>query len=74
MIDKGFLKNAYINESTREVVLPSSILTATNASQSGANMSATEIQTRVVACPCCGANNTVSGTLGECEYGGAPLK
>ncbi len=75
MIDKGFLKNAYINENTREVVLPSAAPANTNVGQvtSGAAPTTT-VQTRVVACPCCGANNTVSGTLGECEYCGSPLK
>lgn len=75
MIDKGFLKNAYINENTREVVLPSAAPANTNVGQPTTNMGTpTAVQTRVVACPCCGANNTVSGTLGECEYCGTPLK
>lgn len=75
MIDKGFLKNAYINENTREVVLPSAAPANANASQSTTSAApTTTVQTRVVACPCCGANNTVSGTLGECEYCGSPLK
>ena len=75
MIDKGFLKNAYINENTREVVLPSAAPANTNVGQPTTNMGTpTAVQTRVVACPCCGANNTVSGTLGECKYCGTPLK
>ena len=74
MIDKGFLKNAYINENTREVVLPSAAPANTNVGQPTNTGTPTAVQTRVVACPCCGANNTVSGTLGECEYCGTPLK
>ena len=74
MIDKGFLKNAYINENTREVVLPSVAPANTNVGQPTNTGTPTAVQTRVVACPCCGANNTVSGTLGECEYCGTPLK
>ena len=74
MIDKGYLKNAYINESTREVVLPSAAPTNNNVGQPTTGSAPTAVQTRVVACPCCGANNTVSGTLGECEYCGSPLK
>ena len=74
MIDKGFLKNAYINENTREVVLPSAAPANTNVGQPTNTGAPTAVQTRVVACPCCGANNTVSGTLGECEYCGTPLK
>lgn len=74
MIDKGYLKNAYINESTREVVLPSAAPANNNVGQPTTGAAPTAVQTRVVACPCCGANNTVSGTLGECEYCGTPLK
>ena len=74
MIDKGFLKNAYINENTREVVLPSVAPTSASAGQPIGGGAPTTAQTRVVACPCCGANNTISGTLGECEYCGTPLK
>ena len=71
MIDKGFLKNAYINENTREIVLASA--TTPNVNTTETTSTATNVQTRVVACPCCGANNTVSGNLGECEYCGSPL-
>ncbi len=76
MIDKGFLKNAYINENTREVVLPSATPTNANANvgQFTSGAASATVQTRVVACPCCGANNTISGALGECEYCGTPLK
>lgn len=73
MIDKGFLKNAYINENTREVVLASSAPANTNAGQPTGGATPAAVQTRVIACPCCGANNTVSGNLGECEYCGSPL-
>ena len=59
MIDKGFLKNAYINENTREVVLPSAAPANTNVGQPTTNMGTpTAVQTRVVACPCCGAKLT----------------
>lgn len=73
MIDKGFLKNAYINEGMREVVLPNS----TPASQHNVNATTTNaapVQSKIVACPCCGANNTIYGNIGECEYCGSPLK
>ena len=74
MIDKGFLKNAYINENTREVVLASAASSNVNVAQPTGGAAPTAVQTRVIACPCCGANNTVSGDLGECEYCGTPLK
>lgn len=73
MIEKGYLKNAYIDEGLREVVLPTSNL----ATQNTVNVAATNVasvQTKIVACPCCGANNTILGNMGECEYCGSPLK
>ena len=74
MIDKGFLKNAYINENTREVVLASAASSNVNVAQPTGGAAPAAVQTRVIACPCCGANNTVSGDIGECEYCGSPLK
>ena len=74
MIDRGFLKNAYINESTREVVLYSTIAANTTADDSAKASTPTAIRTRVIACPCCSATNTVSESIGECEYCGTPLK
>ncbi len=75
MIEKGYLKNAYIDEGMREVVLPSSApapqFTA-NATATPAN--AAPAQTKIVVCSCCGANNTIYGDMGECEYCGSPLK
>lgn len=73
MIDKGYLKNAYINESTREIVLTGTS-TNTESSVASAGNATASTQTRVIACPCCGANNTISGDIGECEYCGTPLK
>lgn len=79
MIDKGFLRNAYINENTRTVVLasdahaPASVAVNANMSPAVSAMAAA-MQPRVITCPCCGANNTVTGDLGECEYCGSPLK
>lgn len=73
MIDKGYLKNAYIDEGMREVVLPNSA----PAPQSNVNVAAANaapVQSKIVACPCCGANNTIYGDMGECEYCGSPLK
>lgn len=72
MIDKGFLKNAYINEGTREIVMQSPIPVAQYIVNPTAN--STPVQTKIVACSCCGANNTVVGDMGECEYCGSPLK
>lgn len=72
LINKGYLKNAYINEGAREVVLPSNDVQV--QTETSANVTSIGIATRVVACRCCGANNTISGEAGECEYCGSPLK
>lgn len=72
MIDKGFLKNAYIDEGAREIVLPNTVPTTQNTVSTTAN--AAPIQSKIVTCPCCGANNTVLGDMGECEYCGSPLQ
>ncbi len=68
LIDDGYFKNAYINESTREIVLAQPAA-ATNVNVGGG----VGVSTRIVSCPCCGANNTVMGAAGECEYCGSPL-
>lgn len=72
LIDDGYLKNAYIDEGNREVVLATPRAHA--EAQTQTTMGATETASaRVVACPCCGANNTIYGNIGECEYCGSPL-
>ena len=75
MIDQGYLRNAYINEGMRELVLPVNAPAPNRAyANPNPNANAAPVQTRVVACPCCGANNTIAGNLGECEYCGSPLQ
>ena len=79
MIDKGYLKNAYIDEGMRAVVLPNSgPAPQSNANTVSANAVSSNVvapaQSKIVACPCCGANNTIYGNMGECEYCGSPLK
>lgn len=74
MIKKGYLKNAYINESTREVVLPNSETSEMKNVNNSNKIQAEKIPTKIVACSCCGANNTIAGEQGECEYCGSPIK
>lgn len=74
MINKGYLKNAYINEGTREIVLPNANVQAQVDMMTSANNDSTNMTTRIVACSCCGANNTIAGDVGECEYCGSSLK
>ena len=70
MINKGYLKNAYINEGTREIILPNNNIQEQNGTVGN---DAANVATKIVACPCCGANNTIVGDMGECEYCGSPL-
>ena len=72
MINKGYFKDAYIDEGLRELVLPEKTPESQNTSTTDKTMNQNHV--KVVACSCCGANNTVYGTVGECEYCGAPLK
>lgn len=72
LISKGYLKNAYINEGTREIVLPDNNIQEQVGTTT--NTTANNVTTKIVACPCCGANNTIMGDMGECEYCGSPLK
>ena len=71
LIDKGYLKNAYINEGTRELVLPDTVCEQSEGALKAVTGNA---EVKTVACPCCGANNTVIGETGECEYCGSLLK
>ena len=70
IIDRGYLKNAYLNESTGEVVFNAPDTNVTSAGAAN-DMDKNE---RVVICPGCGAKNIVSGAVGECEFCGTPLK
>ena len=71
MIDLGYLVGAYINVSQREIVLAK----PASPNESGSTVSSsTPIQERIIACGSCGANNRVTGQLGECEYCGSHLQ
>lgn len=72
LIDDGYFKNAYIDEAAREIVLAQPSSVASNVNTYG-SADASAVPPRVVSCPCCGANNTVVGAMGECEYCGSPL-
>lgn len=73
LINDGYFKNAYIDESARQIVLAQPAPVNNYAYSGGAVPGAVNTAPRVVACPCCGANNTISGATGECEYCGSPL-
>lgn len=72
LINKGYLKNAYINEGTREIILSNGNTEKQNSVTAGDHADSTI--KKIVSCPCCGANNIITDELGECEYCGSPLK
>ena len=74
LINKEYLKNAYINESTREIILPSASADTPQHTVNNHNAAAEVPAAKVVSCSCCGANNTIYGDMSECEYCGSPLK
>ncbi|AET70549.1 hypothetical protein Desor_5160 [Desulfosporosinus orientis DSM 765] len=66
MINKNHFTDAYINESSGEILLPKPITNLTNLQSSSEKIS--------IVCKSCGANNTViAGRFSECEYCGSPL-
>lgn len=70
MIDKGYFSGAYINDGTRELVLPQ-VKQTENIVQSNYEE---PVETKVVTCKNCGANNTVIvGKTSECEFCGSPI-
>lgn len=90
LINKGELKKAYIDEGTGEIVLPEIKASLENHAceeNDGNNNQRGDLEqeerkadsfktagARVVTCNCCGANNTITGEIGECEYCGSPIQ
>lgn len=68
LIKKGYLKEMYIDENLRAVIVPEDKPFAPNAAGTA------QVQPKVVHCPNCGANSTIYGDIGECEYCGSPLQ
>lgn len=69
LIDKGILRNVYISEAKKEVVI-----SGNNVNEVSNNNVKVTAKPRVVTCTSCGANNTILGEIGECEYCGSPIK
>ena len=71
IIEHGHLGNAYLNEGTGEIII-------TGSDNKKAPKTSVENNTpkegRAIACPSCGANNTIFGDVGECEFCGSPIK
>lgn len=71
MISRGYFKDAYIDDASREVRL----LNKKSQEDIKTESNKQEQEKIVVACSGCGANNTIlKGTVGECEYCGTAIK
>ena len=71
MIDIGYLKDAYVHQSNREIILKQNEPVA--YTQTSINVQAST-QKIAVRCPGCGANNVVViGRVSECEHCETPI-
>ena len=68
LIKKGYLKDMYIDENLRAVIVSDGKPIAPNAAGTA------QVQAKVIHCPNCGANSTIYSDVGECEYCGSPLQ
>jgi len=73
MVNNGYLKDAYIHQGNREIILkqyePAPVAYAQTAV-----VEQSAPQTTVTRCPGCGANNVVAvNRVSECEYCGTPI-
>ncbi len=78
MIDKGYLKGAYIDDGAGELVVPERqqpvVVQAAPPLFAGTPVQPqAQMKKRVVQCSCCGANNVIEGDVGICEYCGSPI-
>lgn len=77
MIDKEYLKGAYIDEDKGELVLQERqqpVVQIAAPLFAGMPMQQKEQPKKwVIQCHCCGANNMISGDVGACEYCGSPI-
>jgi hypothetical protein len=75
MINDGHLKDAYIDEGARSIVLPDSFSYLEKVSSTPFQKTMNrEKAGRVVVCPSCGAKNVVYNKIVECEYCDTPLQ
>lgn len=73
MIEDGYFKGAYVNDYTKQFVLPSSI-NSDNVGFGKNVINQTRAVNKAIKCPNCGATcNVVVGAKNECEYCGTPL-
>ena len=73
MINIGYLRDAYIHQGNREIILKQNEPAPITYAQTVAPGQAAP-QTIATRCPGCGANNVVAiGRVSECEYCGTPI-
>ncbi len=71
MINIGYLKDAYIHQNNREIILKQQ---ETEIFNQGSYTEQTAPLAKSVRCPGCGANNVVTvGKISECEYCSTPI-
>lgn len=64
LINRGILKEAFLDENLNEIIFINHNKPITQSQD----------EKKIVICPCCGANNTILGSIGKCEYCDSPLK
>lgn len=77
MIDKGYLKGAYIDDGRGELVLTERqqpvVQMAPPLFAGTPTRPPVQQKKMVLQCVCCGANNVIEGDVGICEYCGSPI-
>ena len=74
MIEDGYFKGAYVNDYTKQLIMPSKIDPNTQGFTKNVINQARAVN-KVVKCPNCGATcNIIVGAKNECEYCGTPLE
>lgn len=74
MIEDGYFKGAYVNDYTKQLIMPSNISSDTVGIAKN-NINQARAINKVVKCPNCGATcNVIVGAKNECEYCGTPLE
>lgn len=77
LLDKGAWPGAYIDDELKMLIRTKK---SAEPAESNAEVETDSVEnmeeenTHVVICPCCGAENHITGDTGVCEYCGAPLE
>lgn len=73
MINRGYFAGAYINETSKEIILPKEQKAYNIDTSEKVNLN-TSLEMIVVTCKGCGANNKIAkGNVDKCQYCGSPI-